>query len=124
MCIRDSISSLSDVPTQMANNSGYHGLFTDAGYYRLVEGGGHFIHLSFMAPGVDLHDGDFDALKKQIADKWGTTNHDPEDHYTDFFQSLQKINAQSIYIDGAEGHIDGFWNHPTVPGNANQFNTD
>ena len=27
--------------------------------YDCVEDGGHWIHLSYLAPGVDLHDGDF-----------------------------------------------------------------
>ena len=103
-----------------ANNAlagvGYSGSFDDTGYYRLVEGGGHFIHLSFMAPGVDLHDGNFNQLQNWIEDEWPYTNNNKiEDHYQElFWKGLQKILASTVYIDGAQGHMDYLWNEPTV----------
>jgi len=101
---------------------GFHGGFEDAGYYRIKEGGGHFIHLSFNAPGVDLHDGNFNKLDNKIIDNWPYGN-DEAQHYTDFFKgALQKIRATSIYIDGAEGHIDDYWSFLTVPGNSEDHN--
>ena len=92
--------------------------------YRLVDDGGHFIHLSFFAPGVDLHDGNYDPLLAQIEDKWAYNNNNVAKHYGDIFTyGLQRIRATSIYIDGIHNHDDNYWNFPTVPSNANNMNS-
>ena len=104
--------------------------------YRIVADGGHFIHLSFFAPGVDLHDGTFHELTNIIEDDWAYNNNNVENHCRDVFQlGLQQIRARSIYIDGSaangngwnSGQLEpslaqGYWSFPTVPGNSSNHN--
>ena len=117
----------------LTNNyvGGTHFTTDDARAYQLTDGGGYFIHLSFMAPGVDLHDGNFTALGDKAFDKWTGTllapnvygSNNPDKFYTDIFQlGLQKIKADSIYIDGAKNDMDGQWKFVNVPGAHQEYN--
>ena len=94
--------------------------------YVPVQGGGHWMHLSFMAPGEDLHDGDHSDFQRMI-----DTNYTPntgrkmleklwENGAVPF---LQHICASTIWIDGYDsggGNAwnDNKWNYPSFAENC------
>ena len=92
--------------------------------YIPVDGGGHWMHLSFMAPGVDLHNGDHSAFD-ELRDYYYTPNTGSKmmqrlwsDGGTAF---LQNICASTIMIDGydsSSGWNDNKWNYPAFSQNC------
>ena len=88
--------------------------------YEPVDDGGNWIHLSFLAPGVDLHDGDFSQANDDMKNFSGNEN----DFHTMLFQALDRIRATTIYRDGiGSSQNDGNWVFPTVGGNSVYFNS-
>ena len=103
-------------------NVEYLSSFDDARAYKPLPGGGHFIHLSFMAPGVDLHSGSVQELRNAHANaqNWPyTSSSNSGNHIRDIFKtSLENIRATSIYIDGAESEINDTWENKVVGSNG------
>ena len=92
--------------------------------YDCVEDGGHWIHLSYLAPGVDLHNGNFGVKSTGNFDKGGTNSFsgDASEWLTMMFGYLDRIRATSIYRDGIDTQTDGNWLFPSVPCNGCSYN--
>jgi hypothetical protein len=88
--------------------------------YQPVEGGGHWIHLSFACPGVDLGNDDFGPMNYDM----NNTINDIEMFLEKFWENnMEGHRANSIWLDAsgssASANIDDNWGFPSVPGNGN-----
>jgi len=92
--------------------------------YEPVDDGGNWIHLSFLAPGVDLHDGDFDQADYDMTNFDDSSSSRADRFHTMLFHAFDRIRATSIYRDGIyPSQNDGNWVFPTVNGNSVHFNS-
>ena len=109
-------------PSLPANtpNPGYQtGMGNFDNTYDPVDSGGHWIHLSFACPGVDLHDNSgWSSLYSNLLYNASTKS----DVYKYIVQSMQKIRTNSFWVDGIDDHRDGYWSFPSVPGNGDVWN--
>ena len=82
--------------------------------YKPVNGGGVWMHLSYVGPGEDLHNGDSTHFYNAVYDP--LNDYATENEYMKgiFYNTLQGIRASSIWIDGPYSNLDEYWNFHTV----------
>jgi len=96
---------------RLANNRKIYQTIQDFGYVGNTGGGftntynsassstPSYLHLSFMSPGVDLHDGNFNAIENEFQNNLPAQGFTWSELYNTLFSKefLQKIHAESIY---------------------------
>ena len=96
---------------RLANNRKIYQTIQDFGYVGNTSGGftntynsansstPSYLHLSFMSPGIDLHDGNFNAIENEFQNNLPAQGFEWSDLYNTLFSKefLQKIHAESIY---------------------------